>query len=85
MSTNQKTAQNLPTFEDHSRKIDQFGFVDMQLLLKRDEIKKLGNFSENIAPILAPFAPKDAAFQALQFDVKMIYKRVICSDLFTKV
>ena len=57
----------------------------MQLLLKRDEIKKLGNFSETIALILALFAPKDAAFQALQFDIKMILKWVLVLDLFTKI
>ena len=85
MSTNQKTAQNLPTSEDHSRNIDQFGFVDMQLLLKRDEFNKLWIFSKTIALILAPFAPKDAAFQALQFGIKMIEKRVMGSDLSMKV
>ena len=57
----------------------------MQLLLKRDEIKKLANFSETIGPILALFAPKDAAFQALQFGIKIILKRVIVSDLFARV
>ena len=44
----------------------------MQLLLKRDEIKKHGIFSETIALILALFAPKDAAFQALHSDIKNI-------------
>ena len=57
----------------------------MQLLLKRDEIKKLGNFSETIAPIFALFPPKDAAFQALQFGIKIILRQVTVSDLFTKV
>ena len=57
----------------------------MQLLLKRDEIKKLANFSEAMCPILALFAPIDAAFQALQFDVKTIKKRLIVWDLFTKI
>ncbi len=57
----------------------------MQLLLKRDEIKKLANFSETIAPILALFAPKDAAFQALHFDIKIILKQVIVFYLFVKV
>ena len=49
----------------------------MQLLLKRDEFKKIKIFSETMASILALFAPKDAAFQALQFGIKMILKRVI--------
>ena len=57
----------------------------MQLLLKRDEIKKLGNFSETIAPILALFVQKDGAFQDLQFGIKNILKRVLALYLFTKV
>ena len=57
----------------------------MQLLLKRDEIKKLGIFSETISSILALFAPKDAAFQALQLGIKVIKKGVILFDLFEKL